>query len=397
MARRYPRVFGSSAARAQSRAAFTAAGGFFPVLDAALGGLIESNIVTLTNVGSAVPLTISGGSYSKNGGAYSTTATTVSDGDTLRIRVTAPSTNSATATATVSVNSIARSFSVTTPTPTILLDALSISPPLVAGTPSTGNAIMGASGGSTIISNAPGVTVNSAARTLDYDGSGVAGAVIGQLSESAPNATNSPRGSDIKLVANSITITFSPPQATVGNDYSASPTVTGATGTLAFALSGGTLPAGLAFSTTTGAISGKATTSTSVANLVVTVTADNGSASTAPFTLNVSAGGAAGSPVVTTAPAISGTAGEDNMLVATNGTWTNSPTGYIGQWYADSAAISGAIFNSYPNAARYGARKAPVELQGNNGTDPTHPNGLGYQYWGEYIANFIKSKGWDRA
>ncbi len=154
MARRYPRVFGSAAARAQSRAAFSAAGGFLPIVDAALGGLIESNIVALTNVGSAVPLTISGGSYSKNGGAYSTAATTVSDGDTLRVRVTAPSTNSATATATVSVNSIARSFSVTTAAPSTGTPTLTLSQasPSIASSAAAGTLVSN-------ISNVPaGVT-----------------------------------------------------------------------------------------------------------------------------------------------------------------------------------------------------------------------------------------------
>lgn len=199
MARRYPRVPGSPAAKAQSRAAFAAAGGFFPILDAALGALIESNIVTLTNVGSAVPLTISGGSYSKNGGAYSTTATTVSDGDTLRIRVTAPSTNSATATATISLNSITRSFSVTTaapstgtptptPTPTPTLNPLVLSGSLIPGAASTGT-ISNATDGSTITSTGiVGLVVNSAARTYAFNGSAAAGAV-GKLTESLSGVT----------------------------------------------------------------------------------------------------------------------------------------------------------------------------------------------------------------
>lgn len=162
MARRYPRVFGSAAGKAQSRAAFAAAGGFFPIFDAALGALIESNIVTLTNVGSAIPLTISGGSYSKNGGAYSTAATTVSDGDTLRIRVTAPSTNSATVTATVSVNSIARSFSVTTAapstgTPTLALSATS---PSIASNAAAG----------TLVSNISNVPAGATPTVTPNDG-----------------------------------------------------------------------------------------------------------------------------------------------------------------------------------------------------------------------------------
>jgi lysophospholipase L1-like esterase len=97
-----------------ARAAAMGSGAFIPVLSAALGAVIESNTATLRNVGTAVALTISGGSYSLNGGSYSTASTTVSDGDTLKIRLTASSSNSATTSATVTIGGSARTFSVTT-------------------------------------------------------------------------------------------------------------------------------------------------------------------------------------------------------------------------------------------------------------------------------------------
>lgn len=121
---RYPRRFGSAAARAQSRAAFTALGGFLPVLGAALSSVIESNTVTLSGLVGSPALTITGGQYSKNGGAYSSAATTVTNGDTLKLRVTSSANAGETASVVATIDGSARTFSVTTaaatgtPTPT---------------------------------------------------------------------------------------------------------------------------------------------------------------------------------------------------------------------------------------------------------------------------------------
>lgn len=118
-------AYGGGTRGSQARAVFAAGGGFFAVSGAALSSAIESNIVTLRNIGSGVALTISGGSYSKNGASYSTAATTVSDGDTLRLRVTSSGSNGTATTATATIDGKARAFTVTTaaavtpaPTPT---------------------------------------------------------------------------------------------------------------------------------------------------------------------------------------------------------------------------------------------------------------------------------------
>jgi hypothetical protein len=197
---RYPRVSGSPAAKAQSRAAFSAAGGFFPILDAALGGLIESNLVTLTNVGSAVPLTISGGSYSKNGGAYSNAATTVSDGDTLKVRLAASSSNSATTSASVSIGGSARTFSVTTVgavvTPTPTPTPTPAPSPTLAWESSVGTIIEGDSGTRTI-TNVLNVARNGATGpltiSLSYGGTAFSGTdyVAGPVSGTIADSQNS--------------------------------------------------------------------------------------------------------------------------------------------------------------------------------------------------------------
>jgi len=58
-------------------------------------------------------------------------------------------------------------------------------------------------------------------------------------------------------------------------------------------------------------------------------------------------GAAPTSPSATVAPVASGTAEAGQTLSVTNGTWTNTPTGYTYQWLADGAPISGATAATY--------------------------------------------------
>ena len=53
------------------------------------------------------------------------------------------------------------------------------------------------------------------------------------------------------------------------------------------------------------------------------------------------------SPVNTAAPVASGTLTVGSTLSCTNGTWTNSPTGYAYQWLRNGANISGATSSTY--------------------------------------------------
>jgi hypothetical protein len=52
-------------------------------------------------------------------------------------------------------------------------------------------------------------------------------------------------------------------------------------------------------------------------------------------------------PVNTVLPAISGPPTVGQTINGSDGTWTNSPTSYAYQWFADGVAISGATANSY--------------------------------------------------
>lgn len=57
-------------------------------------------------------------------------------------------------------------------------------------------------------------------------------------------------------------------------------------------------------------------------------------------------------PANTTAPAVTPTTGPvGTSYTTTNGTWTNSPTGYTYQWYNNSGSIAGATAASYTAVA----------------------------------------------
>lgn len=74
-----------------------------------------------------------------------------------------------------------------------------------------------------------------------------------------------------------------------------------------------------------------------------------------------------------TAPTISGTAIEANQLTTTNGTWTNSPTGYSYQWQrcdnsgANCTNISGAVSNTYSPVLADSAHTVRVVVTGASG------------------------------
>ncbi|MBI2315908.1 MAG: hypothetical protein HYU75_02425 [Betaproteobacteria bacterium] len=79
-----------------------------------LGGLVESNPVTITGITGAAPLSIAGGEYSIDGGAYRGTAGTVANGDTLKVRLTSPAAGNTASSATLAVGDLAAVFAATT-------------------------------------------------------------------------------------------------------------------------------------------------------------------------------------------------------------------------------------------------------------------------------------------
>lgn len=85
------------------------------------------------------------------------------------------------------------------------------------------------------------------------------------------------------------------------------------------------------------------------ATITVAVTAQNASGVSASAT-SPAVGPvvqAVSTPQVVSLPAITGTATEDDTLTLSDGSWTNSPTGYTYQWNRGGVAISGATSSTY--------------------------------------------------
>lgn len=93
--------------------------------------LIESNTITLSGLSATTALTVTGGEYRKNGGAYTKAKGTVNNGDTLQVRHTASSKSNTTVTTTVKVGKNVYAFKSTT----FVIDS---TPTPISFTPQTG-------------------------------------------------------------------------------------------------------------------------------------------------------------------------------------------------------------------------------------------------------------------
>ncbi|HEX7764187.1 MAG TPA: hypothetical protein VF433_11330, partial [Cellvibrio sp.] len=90
---------------------------FTPVTGAALNATISSTAATISGINTAAPIRISGGQYSIAGGAFTSATGSITNGQTLVVRLTSAAAPSATTQATVTVGGVARTFSVTTELP----------------------------------------------------------------------------------------------------------------------------------------------------------------------------------------------------------------------------------------------------------------------------------------
>lgn len=90
---------------------FTAVTNSNPSLDT------QSNTITIAGLNAAAPLSITGGTYSIDGSQFTSAAGTISNGQTLRLRVTASAEPGETVVATVTVGDFSTNFSVTTRMP----------------------------------------------------------------------------------------------------------------------------------------------------------------------------------------------------------------------------------------------------------------------------------------
>lgn len=78
------------------------------------GATVVSNIVTLAGVTGTPAISVSGGSYRINGGAWVTNAGTVANGNTVQLQVVLANTNPTTKSATVTINGRTASFTAST-------------------------------------------------------------------------------------------------------------------------------------------------------------------------------------------------------------------------------------------------------------------------------------------
>lgn len=74
--------------------------------------LIESGPVVISAISGPAPISVTGGEYSIEGGAYASSAGTVANGQTVRIRVQSPAESAGSVSATLSVGSVSAAFTV---------------------------------------------------------------------------------------------------------------------------------------------------------------------------------------------------------------------------------------------------------------------------------------------
>jgi len=82
--------------------------------DVALNTLITSNTITVSGINSATSVNISGGEYSINGGAYTASASTLNNNDSVQLRQTSSNNYSTATQATLTIGGVSAGFSVTT-------------------------------------------------------------------------------------------------------------------------------------------------------------------------------------------------------------------------------------------------------------------------------------------
>lgn len=83
----------------------------------ALSTVVTSNTITVGGINAAAPVSITGGTYSINGTAYTSASGTVNNGNTVAVRVTSSGSYSTMVNATLTIGGVSDTFSVTTQNP----------------------------------------------------------------------------------------------------------------------------------------------------------------------------------------------------------------------------------------------------------------------------------------
>jgi len=102
---------------------------------AALSSVATSNTITVAGINSAANISIAGGAYSINGGAYTAVAGTVNNGDTVTVKQTSSGSFSTLTTATLTIGGVSGAFNVTTAVVDGACGSATASPPLLCPAP----------------------------------------------------------------------------------------------------------------------------------------------------------------------------------------------------------------------------------------------------------------------
>lgn len=87
---------------------------FVDLAAVATSTVIESNAITVAGINAATAISVTGGEYSVNGGAYATTSGTVNAGDTVKVRHTSSASYSTSAHTTLTIGGVSDTFTTTT-------------------------------------------------------------------------------------------------------------------------------------------------------------------------------------------------------------------------------------------------------------------------------------------
>ena len=87
---------------------------FIDKTNVVLSSTITSNSITVSGINGAAPISVAGGAYSINGGAFTSVAGTVNNGDSVRVQHTSAATNSTTTNTVLTIGGVSDTFSSTT-------------------------------------------------------------------------------------------------------------------------------------------------------------------------------------------------------------------------------------------------------------------------------------------
>jgi hypothetical protein len=87
---------------------------FTPVTNAELSTSYSSNVVTITGITGSVAISITGGEYRINGGTYTATAGTITNGQTVQVRRTSSASYETLVAATLTVGTVSGAYNITT-------------------------------------------------------------------------------------------------------------------------------------------------------------------------------------------------------------------------------------------------------------------------------------------